>query len=50
MATPVSVQEGQVGDSHVSFIVTRSANTAATTEMTLDIDQLGCEALVFPDR
>ena len=32
---------GKVGDSHVSFIVTRSANTAATTEMTLDIDQLG---------
>ena len=30
-----------MGDSHVSFIVTRSANTAATTEMTLDIDQLG---------
>ena len=32
---------GKVGDAHVSFIVTRSANTAATTMMTLSIAQLG---------
>ena len=32
---------GQVGDAHVSFIVTRSANTEAATAMTLQIAQLG---------
>ena len=32
---------GQVGDAHVSFIVSRTANTSATTVMTLAIGQLG---------
>ena len=32
---------GQVGNDFVSFIVTRSDNTAAATVMTLSIDQLG---------
>ena len=32
---------GHVGEAHVSFIVTRTANTSAETVMTLSIDQLG---------
>ena len=32
---------GQVGDAHVSFIVSRTGNTEAATEMTLAIGQLG---------
>ena len=32
---------GQVGDAHVSFIVTRTNSTSATDVATLMIDQLG---------